>query len=156
MLQAKPISNESKPPKPNGQSTRVLFINLYQKRFKKLFWLYKLYLMTPIEYYNTLGFVALGELLNQHSQEKIENLLATFQCTKNPDLEEFLSNPSKAIQSEQRAITRTYLYLESHNDTLIVMAYFSIAIKIYNGILEVGLQSHLLALIVTTTKFWLL
>jgi len=82
------------------------------------------------EYYNSLTFVALNELLKQHSQEKIEKLLSTFECTQNPDLEEFLTTPSKAIQSEKRAITRTYLYLELQNNTLIVVAYFTIAIKI--------------------------
>jgi len=35
-----------------------------------------------------------------------------------------------AIQSEQRAITRTYLYLEVQNSTLMVVAYFTIAIRI--------------------------
>ena len=82
------------------------------------------------EYYNSLTFVALNELLKQHSQEKIEKLLSTFECTQNPDLEEFLTTPTKAIQSERRAITRTYLYLELQNNTLIVVAYFTIAIKI--------------------------
>ena len=86
--------------------------------------------MTLQEYYNSLTFVALTELLKQHSQEKIEKLLSTFECTQNPDLEEFLTTPSKAIQSEKRAITRTYLYLELQNNTLIVVAYFTIAIKI--------------------------
>ncbi|MBN2825793.1 MAG: hypothetical protein JXQ76_10740 [Campylobacterales bacterium] len=79
--------------------------------------------MTPKEYYNTLNFVALSELLNQHPKEKITKLLATFQCTKNPDLEEFLITLSKAIQFEQRDITRTYLYLEVQNNTLVVVKY---------------------------------
>lgn len=86
--------------------------------------------MTLQEYYNSLTFVALTELLKQHSEEKIEKLLSTFKCKQNPDLEEFLITPSKAIQSENRAITRTYLYLELQNNTLIVVAYFTIAIKI--------------------------
>jgi len=41
-----------------------------------------------------------------------------------------LTTPTKAIQSENRAITRSYLYLELQNNTLIVVAYFTIAIKI--------------------------
>jgi len=86
--------------------------------------------MTLQEYYNNLTFVALDALLKQHLQEKIEKLLSTFKCIKNPDLEEFLTTPSKAIQSENRAITRTYLYLELQNNTLVVVAYFTIAIKI--------------------------
>jgi len=86
--------------------------------------------MTLQEYYNSLTFVALSELLNQHTQEKIEKLLTTFECTQNPDLEEFLTIPTKAIQSEKRAITRTYLYLELQNNKLTVVAYFTIAIKI--------------------------
>jgi len=52
--------------------------------------------MTLTQYHNSLSLVALSELLEQHPQKKIEELLATFQCTKNPDLEEFLSNPTKA------------------------------------------------------------
>jgi len=86
--------------------------------------------MTLTQYHNSLSLVALSELLEQHPKEKITKLLATFQCTKNPDLEEFLTNPTKAIQSEQRAITRTYLYLEVQNNTLMVVAYFTIAIRI--------------------------
>ena len=86
--------------------------------------------MTLQEYYNSLTFVSLNELLKQHSQEKIERLLSTFKCSQNPDLETFLTTPIKAIQSENRAIARTYLYLELQNNTLIVVAYFTIAIKI--------------------------
>jgi len=86
--------------------------------------------MTLQEYYNSLTFVALNELLSQHTQEKIDKLLTTFECTQNPDLEEFLTIPTKAIQSEKRAITRTYLYLELQNNKLTVVAYFTIAIKI--------------------------
>ena len=86
--------------------------------------------MTPKEYYNTLNFVALSKLLNQHPKEKITKLLSTFRCTQNPDLEEFLITPSKAIQFEQRDITRTYLYLGTHNNTLYVVAYFTITLRV--------------------------
>jgi len=89
--------------------------------------------MTLTQYHNSLSFVALSELLEQHPKEKIEKLLATFRCTINPDLEEFLTNPTKAIQSEQRAITRTYLYLKVQNNTLVVVAYFTIAIRVLHS-----------------------
>jgi len=86
--------------------------------------------LTPQEYHNSLNLAPLSELLSSHPKGKIERLLSTFECTKNPDLEEFLTTPTKAIQSEQRAVTRSYLYLETLNDTVRVVAYFSIAIKI--------------------------
>ena len=85
--------------------------------------------MTIKDYYNSLSFVALNELLKQHPQKKIEKLLSTFKCIKNPDLEEFLITPNKAIQSEKRAITRTYLYLELQDRDVIVVAYFTITLK---------------------------
>jgi len=86
--------------------------------------------MTLEDYYDTLTLVTLNELLEQYPQIKIKELLSTFKCNINPDLEEFLTTPTKAIQSEQRDITRTYLYLELRNNKLIVVAYFTIAIKI--------------------------
>lgn len=86
--------------------------------------------MTADEYYTSLSFAPLNTLLDKYPKEKIESLLSTFKCEKNTDLEDFLTQSGKAILSEQRAITRTYLYLEVKNGQPIVVAYFTITLKI--------------------------
>lgn len=59
----------------------------------------------------------------------IENslsLLANFSCPKNLDVEQFLTDPNKAIRLEQADIARTYLMLDNQGD---IVAYFSLSTK---------------------------
>ena len=57
------------------------------------------------------------------------NMLRTFHCVKNKDLEDFLINPDKAISFEKRQIAKTYLFLDKNFK---VVAYYTIALNIFS------------------------
>lgn len=86
--------------------------------------------MTAQNYYNNLDFIPLGDLIQEVGDDKITDILNTFNCSKNEDLQDFLHNPEKAIKLEKKHITRTYLYLEINDGNIKVSAYFSISLKI--------------------------
>ena len=66
--------------------------------------------MTDTEFYQSLEITQLNQLLENYKEEDVINLLRTFSCEKNKDLEDFLHNPDKAIRLERNHVTRTYLY----------------------------------------------
>ena len=86
--------------------------------------------MTDEDYYNTLDFYPLSNLLIELGDEKAQNILHTFKCTKNEDLQDFLHNPNKSIRLEKQHITRTYLYLQTINTEIKTVAYFTISLKV--------------------------
>ena len=67
----------------------------------------------------------LSELIDGiSSKRKVKELLQTFSCSRNPDLQDFLHN--KALTFEKHLRSRTYLYID--NGTKEVSAYFTISI----------------------------
>ncbi len=83
------------------------------------------------DFYQSLELVQLKDLVAEFSEEKIHKLLKTYKCTKNSDLELFLHDKDKAINLEKKHITRTYIYIGEHLGNISVLAYFSIALKIF-------------------------
>ena len=61
------------------------------------------------------------------SDDEVKNILETFRCSRNPDVEHFLHN--KALEFELRDRSRTYLWLIPENSRLIVAGYFTLAIE---------------------------
>jgi hypothetical protein len=83
--------------------------------------------LTNKNYYKSLDFISLSSLLELKDEATIKNLLSTFSCTINNDLEKFLHENS--IDLEKRKISRTYLYF---NQDLEITAYFTLSLKILN------------------------
>lgn len=78
------------------------------------------------EFDDTFSLFQLSELAEQSSSNrKMRELLQTFPCSKNPDLQDFLHN--KALTFEKHLRSRTYLYIDNY--TKVVAAYFTIAIS---------------------------
>lgn len=92
--------------------------------------------MDAVQYYQNLEFISLSGLLENAKQAKAVSILSEFRCSKNADLQSFITNPDEAISFEKRGIARTFLYLDIINNKPYLMAYFTIALKILhtNGI----------------------
>jgi hypothetical protein len=83
------------------------------------------------DYLNSLELISLKDLLEQvQDDDKVSTFLSSFKCSKNKDLESFLTSKKKAIYLEHKGITRTYLYLESTENKTNIIAYFTITIKV--------------------------
>lgn len=84
-------------------------------------------------YYQRLEFISLGDLINLYDDmDSLHKFLQSFVCVRNKDLEEFITNPNKAILSEQRAIARTYLYIDTASNEPILAGYFTISLTVLN------------------------
>ncbi len=82
--------------------------------------------MTRSVFDETFSLYQLSELLSQMpSTRKVKELLQTFSCSRNEDLQNFLHN--KAITFEKHLRSRTYLYID--NTTKKVSGYFTISIS---------------------------
>jgi len=86
--------------------------------------------LTEEEYYDNLDFYSLSTLIKELGIEKTQNILNTFKCNRNEDLQDFLHNPNKAIKLENQNITRTYLYFETKDTIVTTVAYFTISLKV--------------------------
>lgn len=64
-------------------------------------------------------------MLEAFGEEQRQELLSSFTCPKNPDVETFLKY--KAIRFEESDNSRTYLILDSDNGN--ILAYFSLSFK---------------------------
>lgn len=85
------------------------------------------------EYYNSLKLVKLSQLLDQYGDTAVSELLQTFVCNINPDLEDFLHNLDKAIRFDKGNISKTYIYFDKdESDNPIIMGYFTITQKVLN------------------------
>jgi hypothetical protein len=61
-------------------------------------------------------------------KEKLLNLLQTFKCSRNPDIEVFLHKT--ALEFELRDKSRTYLWLYPLQGRLVVAGYFTLALDV--------------------------
>ena len=82
--------------------------------------------MNTTEYISSLTKISLQDLLG-FGREKVLNILTTFNCNKNEDLEKFIKDPSKSVCFEENHTTRTYLFLD---DDLNLIAYYTITLKV--------------------------
>lgn len=73
------------------------------------------------------------------SEETVKEVISTFYCSKDHDIESFLKNENKAILYERISKSRTYLIFDEddlESGSFVLLAYFTIAIqtlKIPNG-----------------------
>lgn len=65
--------------------------------------------------------------MKELGEESTTELLNTFFCNRNSDVESFLKQPSKAIRFEKTGNARTYLILD--DNTAQILAYFSVSFK---------------------------
>lgn len=78
---------------------------------------------------NLKGFniVPLNILLEQVGEERSKNILSSFSCELNRDVEKFLHN--KAIIFEKQGIAKTNLVFASFKNEIVMVGYFSLANK---------------------------
>lgn len=75
--------------------------------------------------------VSLQELLLQGTEEKVHEILASFGCKKDSDIESFLHN--RAIEFERIAKSRTYLvcdFEQIKNKRFRILGYFALSLKV--------------------------
>ncbi|MCG9968424.1 hypothetical protein L9W92_10200 [Pelotomaculum terephthalicicum JT] len=83
--------------------------------------------------------IPLETFLEMTSEETVKEVISTFYCSKDHDIESFLKNENKAILYERKFKSRTYLIFDEdglENGSFVLLAYFTIAIqtlKILNG-----------------------
>jgi len=81
--------------------------------------------MTRVSFDESFSMYQLSELIEgMPSKRKVKELLQTFPCSRNSDLQDFLHN--NALTFEKHLRSRTYLYID--NETKEVSAYFTISI----------------------------
>ncbi len=78
--------------------------------------------------------IPLKLLLNKYSKEKVKNLLNTFECSKNADVENFLKNSS--ILFEEINKSRTYLVIKK--GTTNILGYFTLTLSILKIVEDVS------------------
>lgn len=74
--------------------------------------------------------LSLKDLLNEIDEEEVVNILASFKCEKNEDVDSFLKN--KSIRFEKADRSRTYFiidYISFTKGKIAILAYFTIAMK---------------------------
>lgn len=69
----------------------------------------------------------LGNLIIREGKENVKEFLTTFQCSLDRDIENFLLE--KAILYEQQNISRTFMIVDYIENSLVLLAYYTIAIK---------------------------
>ena len=78
--------------------------------------------------------ISLKDLINEMSEEELERLLSTFECSLDSDIEYFLRN--RAITYEKLSKARTFLVLDEKDlteksiDKVTVMGYIALALKV--------------------------
>lgn len=83
--------------------------------------------------------IPLETFLEMTSEETVKEVISTFYCSKDHDVESFLKNENKAILYERKSKSRTYFIFDEdglENGSFVLLAYFTIAIqtlKIPNG-----------------------
>ncbi|MDR1101071.1 MAG: N-acetyltransferase [Clostridiales bacterium] len=73
--------------------------------------------------------VQLKHLIESLGDEKVCGILSEFKCPKNPDVEKFLTDPNKAMNSTKQGKSRTFLVLRSHKNKPVIVGYFSLTTK---------------------------
>lgn len=79
--------------------------------------------------------MSLSVLLEEFGEEKTEEILSTFRCEKDFDIEEFLTKSTKAIALEKANMAKTYLVYDrdyaEEKGQLLLLGYFTLAVKIF-------------------------
>ncbi|MCF7941518.1 MAG: hypothetical protein K9M84_07890 [Spirochaetia bacterium] len=79
--------------------------------------------VTPYQY---ISGVENAKHIRRTSEERLLSFLGTFSCSKNQDVQSFLTVADKCIMYEKQDRSRTYLILNESNK---ILGYFSLALK---------------------------
>lgn len=71
--------------------------------------------------------INLKDIYNSIGEQKTKEILKTFKCELNKDVEYFLKE--KAIEFSKQGISRTFIVLSENKDKNVIVGYFAIAIK---------------------------
>lgn len=71
--------------------------------------------------------ISLKSMLTSLSEDKVKEILSSFSCTLNRDVEDFLRN--KAILLCKQDVTQTHLVFTSYRDNPVLVGYFSLVSK---------------------------
>lgn len=76
-----------------------------------------------------LNFVqsSILEMIEIYGEEKCQNILSSFHCPLNQDVENFLHN--KAISFTKQYLAMTFLVFITHNNQLLLVGYYTLANK---------------------------
>ena len=76
-----------------------------------------------------LNFVqsSILEMIELYGEEKCQNILSSFHCPLNQDVENFLHN--KAISFTKQYLAMTFLVFITHNNQLLLVGYYTLANK---------------------------
>jgi hypothetical protein len=66
-------------------------------------------------------------MIDTFRQNELNEILSSFSCPQNLDVEDFLVNPNKAIRFETTENSRTYIILD--DETANILGYFSLTFK---------------------------
>lgn len=71
--------------------------------------------------------ISLSEMLLQLGEERVKQILSSFCCPQNEDVEQFLK--SKAIIFDKQSISKTHLVFTSYKNEIVLIGYFTLANK---------------------------
>ena len=73
------------------------------------------------------SLINISDMLQELGEDKLKNILSTYMCPHNEDLEYFLRD--KAIEFSKQGIAATHLVFTSYKDKPVLIGYFSLANK---------------------------
>lgn len=71
--------------------------------------------------------IGLSDLLDEAGEEYVKNILSSYYCPINKDVDEFIHK--KAIEFAKRRFASTYLVFVSYRDNKVLAGYYTIAMK---------------------------
>ena len=86
----------------------------------------------PASESSDITIIRLGDLIDEFAENEVQDLLASFQCSKNNDVQSFLHKTARLIEESDKG--RTYLVVttssyENLDAPLEIVGYFTIALK---------------------------
>lgn len=75
-----------------------------------------------------LSVYRVSELIDIVGEERTSALLATFCCSRNSDIEQFVRN--KAIDFEKQGIAISYIVIDELEDSAVIAGFYSLALKV--------------------------
>lgn len=75
-----------------------------------------------------LSVYRVSELIDIVGEERASALLATFCCSRNSDIEQFVRN--KAIDFEKHGIAISYIVIDELEDSAVIAGFYSLALKV--------------------------
>lgn len=83
--------------------------------------------MSKITGYKTLN---LSDVIGTKAEKRIDEMLSSYSCPLNKDVEEFLKSKTKEFAKQR--IASTYLVVAPYKDDIVLVGYFTLANKIFS------------------------